>query len=184
MSDAKQNDSATSEYPRRGRNGRRVLRLGAVLLVGALAGSALTVSTGALARSGLWGHHGGHHGWHHGGEKSVEDVKDRAHSASEHVLNRVDATPEQVAQVKVVLDGLIEELYPLRAQKQSQRDVLVSALSGESVDVQALEAARLTMLDLAETASTELLQATTEIGEILDPEQRGSLVEMMERFRH
>ncbi len=173
----------TEATPRRGgcglgRKARFGIVAGALLLVGIIAGGLVTMAYNASA-------HGWKRGWgHHHGAFSVEEVKDRAVHHMSWWLETVDVTPEQEREAAEIVQSLIDRVYPLAEQHRANRDSILAALAGEDVDRDALETARRAELELADTASAELVAALSDVAEILTLEQRARLAGRMHRFRH
>jgi Spy/CpxP family protein refolding chaperone len=86
--------------------------------------------------------------------------------------------------VKTVVQETWRDLSPLREQHQAQRQALLAVLQQPSVDRQALEQLRQAKLQLAETASSRLADATADIAEVLTPEQRAELTAFAARLHH
>jgi Spy/CpxP family protein refolding chaperone len=60
---------------------------------------------------------------------------------------------------------------------------LLAALTQPTVDRQTLEQLRQAELQLAEAASTRIVQALADVADVLTPEQRVQLVKLAEQFR-
>jgi periplasmic protein CpxP/Spy len=123
-------------------------------------------------------------GWfgRHNGSGNIETAIERAEFATDWMLSRIQATDEQRQRVKAVVDNAIRDLYPAKEQHQQNRQALVQALLQTSVDRAALEKARQSELQLAETVSSRLVSALADVSEILTPEQRAQLAERVSRF--
>jgi periplasmic protein CpxP/Spy len=156
--------------------------LAGVLLGALVAGSAVVYSQATKAT--LMGFSGS--GWfaRHHGARNIETALERAEFAIDWILSRVQASAEQRAKAKSVVENAIRELYPAKEQHRQNREALMQALLQPSVDRAALERARQSELQLAETVSTRLVNALAEISEILTPEQRAALAERVSRFHH
>ena len=96
----------------------------------------------------------------------------------------VDATPEQAESLNVVFSGFVDRVYPLAKQHRDNRRLLLAELARPSVDPQVLDRVRQAEISLADTASSELVQAMVDLAQVLTPEQRHSLVGMAARMRH
>ena len=177
MSDPR--DLSTSE-PRKRRSDRAELKLG-VALAGLLAlllvaGSLATASLAQAA--GWWGRHHGGHGEMHDPERALE----HADYALGFVLSRVDASDEQQAAATAIVADAMEDLFDLREAHGAFREAFVAELTRPTIDRAALEALRAEQLELAEVASTRLIEAIADLAEVLTPEQRQELVDMAESF--
>lgn len=144
----------------------------AVLLV---AGAVLTTPLAAGA-GGLLGH------WHHrGGSHDPELMQERADFAVDWILGRVDGTDEQREQVKAVVAGVIHEVGGLADQHRTNRAAFVEELGRPSVDRAALESLRKSEMELAESLSRRIVAALADVADVLTPEQRLELIELVER---
>lgn len=168
--------SATGTTPPR-RRGRWLLPV-AVFLTGTLVGG--TAVTGAAA----WALGFGGHGWRHGGEFKAEHAQERMRDRMAWVLGRVDATDEQETRIGAITDAAITELAPLVSAHRGKRAELAAALSGESVDAEAVERLRAAALSDMESGSRILTDALVQSAEVLTPEQRQTLMEAVRRHRH
>ncbi len=151
-----------------------VALLGVSLIGGAVTSTALAGEGG-----GWWSHRQWRH--HHG---DPERAVARTEFAVNWVLDQVDATPAQQDAVEAIIRQSVEELNVLMQQERSQREALIGALSGATIDRAALEAIRQAELDLADLASIQLIGALADAAEVLTPEQRAELVELSRHFGH
>ena len=165
---------------RKSRLARRLrFTIGALTLVavGAVLGAGATAQAG---RMGGW-HSFGHHGM---GAKTEEQVRERAADRTAWVLGRIDASPEQETRINDIVNSLVGDLYPLRAEHRGYRRQLVTELARPQVDRQALEGIRADGLALASSASKTLLNAMMDITTVLSIEQRQELAAMIGRHQH
>jgi Spy/CpxP family protein refolding chaperone len=152
-------------------------------IAGLLAGTAL----GGLLATGIsaWSHDGPGWGGRCGGRHacSPEAQRERLEFATDWVLKKADATEQQKQQVKGIVQAAAQELAPIRDQHHQHRDALLAALTQPTVDRQTLEQLRQAELQLAEAASTRIVQALADVADVLTPEQRVQLVKLAEQFR-
>jgi Spy/CpxP family protein refolding chaperone len=127
----------------------------------------------------MFGHGHGRWGQHWRGAAAPGE---RAEFAADWVLSRVDASTEQKQQIKTMLQKAFQELQPLREQHMQNRQALVTALTQPAVDRDALDMLRQAELQLAEQASQQVVATLADIAEVLTPEQRASLVDMVSRL--
>ena len=132
--------------------------------------------------------HEGPGGWHGGGRwcrtsLGPEAQRERAEFATDWVLNKVNATEAQRAQVKSIVAQTLQDLIPLRDQHRQNRATFLAALGQPDVDRATLEDLRRAELQLAETASQRIVTAVADVSALLTPEQRAELVKMAERFQ-
>jgi Spy/CpxP family protein refolding chaperone len=173
--------NSINDHSRPRRHRRAWGRFLAGFLMGALlAGSAVVYSQvsrrSELGFSGL--------GWfgRHNGAGNIETAIERAEFATDWMLTRIQATDEQRQRIRAVVDNAIRDLYPAKEQHQQNRQAMVQALLQTPVDRGALERARQSELQLAETVSSRLVGALADASEILTPEQRAQVAERISRF--
>ncbi len=75
-----------------------------------------------------------------------------------------------------------DEIWPLAEQHRTNRKALVTELSQTTIDRAAIEEIRKAELELAEQASSRLVDALANVAEVLTPEQRNELIEQAQRF--
>lgn len=160
-----------------GKNRRR--RFFAGLLAGTALGGLLATGISAWSHGGPgWG---GRCGGHHVCSREAE--RERLEFATDWVLQKADATDEQKQRVKSIVQAAAQELAPLREQHQQHRDAFLAALTQPTIDRQAMEQLRQAELQLAEAASTRIVQALADVADVLTPAQRTQLVKLAEQFR-
>jgi protein CpxP len=155
---------------------KRWLMASALFLTGTLVGGAAVTGAAAYA-------FGGHGGWHHGAKWEPGAVKERARDRMALVLGRVDATDEQERQIAKILDALVDDMTPMVAEHRARREALVTALSGEVVDVESLESMRSSLVESVDAGSRVMTRTLVESAAVLTPAQRATLLEAMHRHR-
>jgi len=151
---------------------RRVI-LGSIIAVVALAaGSAIAFA------------HGMGGGWRHGGMDPTEMAEHlQVHVA--HVLDEVDASAEQKAQVKEIVAAATKDLEALHQQHGGVHKELHEIFTAPVIDRAKLEAVRAEHLAALDAASKRCATALADAAEVLTPEQRKALGEKMaKRFGH
>ncbi|MFQ5416037.1 MAG: Spy/CpxP family protein refolding chaperone [Myxococcota bacterium] len=147
--------------PNRPRETNLRVRRYSLALAALLIAAALAVAAAAGAR-GMWrGHHA-----------DPEVVRDHAAFMVGRMLSRVDATPEQVEQVRSIVDGAIGDLFELRGAGDEMRRDFAAALTAEEIDRSALETLRQQKLETVDAASKRIVTALVDISEVLTPAQR------------
>jgi protein CpxP len=140
-------------------------------LVAFLAGAALAGSIAAVAASGMGG-------FHHGmmnGPQSAADVSAHVDHMLKHLYVEIDATDAQKAQITPLVQQAVSDLLPMHTQLQAAHTQAIEALTQNTVDRTALEAARVAHLQLADQASKRLTQLLADVDEVLTPAQRTAL---------
>jgi Spy/CpxP family protein refolding chaperone len=153
------------------------------LVAGGLLGGLLATSIGAWSN-----HQSGPGGWHGGGRwcrtsMSPEAQRERVEFATDWMLNKLNATDAQRAEIKTIVAATLQDLAPVRDEHRQHREAFLAALTQSNVDRAALEDLRRAELQLAETASNRIVTALADVADVLTPEQRAELVKMAERFR-
>ena len=122
--------------------------------------------------------HGGGPGMHGGGHHM------------ERMLDVVNATAEQRAQIKTIMQAARTDLQAQRASGKALHEQMRAAFAQPNVDARAVEALRVQQQAQHDAASKRMLQAKLEISRVLTPEQRKLVAErmakqhgMMERHR-
>jgi Spy/CpxP family protein refolding chaperone len=164
---------------------RRLRWIAAGVAGGLLAGGATVWAVGGdeLGGGGLRRHFLMHR-FAHGGGLEPGDARAHVEMGVRWVMGFVDATPEQRQRVQAIAQGAVDDLLPLREQHKANREAIRAALSGATVDREALEQARKAELKLADEASVRLTRAVADAAEVLSPEQRAQLAEAAARFHH
>ena len=144
------------------------------------AGVAVTLGAAASAGAIAMG------GWHHGsvmdGTHSVAEVNAHVDHMLKHFYVEVDATEIQKAQIGPLVKQAVDDLLPLHTQIHAARAQAEQALTQTTVDRASLEAVRQQHLQLAEQASKRLSQLIGDVGDVLTPAQRQSLIAHLDRM--
>lgn len=164
----------------------------AAMLTGAavLAGGALGVQAFAdsktyqhmtLAASDGGGWHGRDHTpWE---EMSDAEIETKVTRGVRHLGIEIDATPEQEARMVEIALGVMREIRPLKERMRLTGEELKSLLTAPTVDRQALEALRAARLAEADRISKTLVGAVADLADVLTPEQRVTVEQMVREKR-
>jgi Spy/CpxP family protein refolding chaperone len=139
--------------------------------LGALA-AGVAVSPGARAEPPDSGDMGGPGPGHHFAKRM------------ERVLDRVNATPGQRAQIRAVWDGLRPQLRALHQQKAELRRQMISAMTAPKIDGAAVEKLRVQQIGLHDKTSALMTQGFVGSANVLTPEQRKLARDELERHGH
>jgi Spy/CpxP family protein refolding chaperone len=153
------------------------------ILVGGLAG-ALIAGAVAGAAGPVLAAKAFSHGFGRASLQDPEAVRERAELVASFILERVDATEAQQAEVERIVSDTISDVFPLVEEHRANREALHSELSQVDIDADAIERIRQAEMVLAEQASRELTEALTGFAQTLTAEQRRQLMEMGRRFHH
>jgi len=141
----------------------------------------LTLAGGIAAVAGAPGMSAG--GWHHGmGGHGAGDASAHVDHMLKHLFVEVDATDAQQARITPLVKQAMADLLPLHAQLQAAHTQAIQALTQDTVDRTALEAARLAHLQLADQASKRLVQLIADVDEVLTPAQRSALAVHLQKM--
>jgi protein CpxP len=147
--------------------------LGAAL---AVLGAGVVAVPAALASRGF-----GDHG-HHGLLNDPERAREHAAFAVEWAFRAVDATEAQRAEGKMVVERLVDQLIPLAERHRAHREAVARELVKPQIDRAALEKLREQGMGLADEASQIVVDGVADLAEVLSPEQRAELLELLHRF--
>ena len=148
------------------------------LLVATLA-LALAAGLAQTAAAAPGGYDGGHHPGMMAGP--MGGMGDGRHI--ERMLGAVNATPEQRAQIKPIVEAARADLLALRESGRTLHEQGATLFTQPTVDANAVETLRQQMLAHHDQVSRRMSQAMIEISRVLTPEQRKSLVERMAKRR-
>jgi Spy/CpxP family protein refolding chaperone len=146
--------------------------------LGGAAAAALLLAlivAGALITTSCRSYHRAHH--------EPGEMREHAESMADRLLNRLDATEEQRAQVQTILGPLVADLVDARLEHRAARAAVVAELTGSSIDREALETLRLERIKAFDELSRRIVGSVADIAEVLTREQRQELAELSERFR-
>lgn len=162
---------------------RRWLGYSLAGLAGVLGITAVT----AIAQGGPdgWCRDGGYSRMHWGGGKHRDgnfdpaQAREFAEHRADRLLYELDATPEQRQQVKDILGKAFEEMSGLRRQRGADRQAMIEILSQPEIDRAKLQTLRTERLQQMEQMSERMMQAFADAAEVLTPEQRARLGEVI-----
>jgi Spy/CpxP family protein refolding chaperone len=106
------------------------------------------------------------------GSHSAADVSAHVDHMLKHLYVEIDASDAQKAQITPLVQQAVNDLLPMHAQLQAAHEQALQALTQDTVDRAALEAARVAHLQLADQASKRLTQLLADVDEVLTPAQR------------
>jgi len=139
---------------------------GGALLVAVLGGAALA----AWAQSGPGGP-----GMHGGGMMGMP-MQGRM---LEHMLDSVNATPDQRAQIKQIATAAAADMKAQHEAGRALHQQAATLFTQPVVDAKAAEALRVQMMQQHDQASRRMLQVMLDVSRVLTPEQRKQLADQM-----
>lgn len=114
---------------------------------------------------------GGHHAMHAG----------MGGGMSERMLDGLNATDAQRAQIKQIMQAAAEELKGQREAARALRQRSMQIFAAPTVDAAAAESVRQQMVAQHDASSRRMLQAMLDASRVLTPEQRAKLAERMQQ---
>ena len=97
----------------------------------------------------------------------------------ERMLDMVNATAEQRAQIKQIIDRNAADRQAQRESHRALREQAAKLFSQPTVDATAAEALRQQMMQQHDQASRRMMQSMIEVSRVLTPEQRKLLADRM-----
>jgi len=166
-------DQLTPQHPVR-RRGRAIAGILIVALAGALVGAFATNSFSQ----------GFGPPWHMTvrgpmGPLTVEQIVDRADRAVRHIAIEIDANAEQQAKLEAIVKSAVTDLVPMRDKVRTTHQKVRELLTAPTVDRAAIERLRAEQVATMDTVSKRLAQAVGDAAEVLTPEQRQKLGDML-----
>lgn len=158
------------------------LRLMAAGLVLAIAGSASLVASAATPDSGP-PHAMARHGMHGGPMGGMGGMGGLGGRHFDRVLDAVNATPQQRAQIAQIMDAARNDLRGQRESGRALHEQMRQAFTQPSVDARSVEALRQQLMAQHDQASRRMAQAMLDASQVLSAEQRQKLGEQMAQRR-
>ena len=155
---------------RKARGGKRRgfvtgLFAGGLVVTGVLGATAIASGPGGFAAHGPCG-----------GDMTVEAVEARMSRAADFMLDEVDATDAQRAQVDALIVATAPEVVTHRLEGQALREALLDELAQDQVDEAAVQRLRNQGLALIDDGSAEHLDTLLSLADILEADQRQELI--------
>jgi protein CpxP len=119
----------------------------------------------------------------HGGAELGMGGPGAAMHLPERMLDQVNATPEQRAQIKQIMQGASVDLRAQHDSRLALREQAMKLFTQPNVDPTAVEAVRQQMLAQHDQASKRMMQAMLDASRVLTPEQRVKLADGMKQRR-
>ena len=161
---------------------RRWFWMGGWAFAGLAALAAMAVPSAWAFRGVASGPHGGGHRF---GPRMMHDpatAKQHAGMALEWLLRGVSAGDEQKRQARQITDRLIDDLAPSAEKHRQHREGIARELAKPQIDRDAIERLRKEEIALADDASRKVSAAVADLAEVLTPEQRAEILDLVQRF--
>lgn len=165
------NPDRPARCPGRGR-GRAAFVIVVVALAGALFGALVTTSSSqGLGQS-----------WHGGmmrGPMGPAFSPERADRMVRHLAVELDANADQQAKLQAIVKSAVDDLAPMREKVLAARQQGRALLTAPAVDRAAIEKLRAEQIATADAFSKRAAQALADAADVLTPEQRRKLDELL-----
>lgn len=175
-------EQQSSERPVR-RRGRAAAAVVIVALAGGLVGAFVSQSFSQGFGSGFGPP------WHmmvrgpmmspFGGPLTAEQMADRADRMVRHVAIELDANADQQAKLEAIVKSAVTDLAPMRDKMLAARRQARDLLTQSTVDRGAIEKLRAEQIAAMDTLSKRVAQALGDAAEVLTPDQRKKLGDML-----
>jgi periplasmic protein CpxP/Spy len=113
------------------------------------------------------------------GPMTTEQLVDRADRAVRHVAIELDATPEQQQKLEAIVKSAVSDLAPMRDKVRTTHQRVRELLTAPTVDRAAIEKLRAEQIATMDTLSKRIAQAVGDAADVLNPDQRRKLGEML-----
>ncbi|MBT9492142.1 MAG: Spy/CpxP family protein refolding chaperone [Paucibacter sp.] len=101
----------------------------------------------------------------------------------EHMLDMVDASDAQRAQIKQIMGAAKQDLKAQRGDGRGLHEQAMALLTAPNIDAAAVESLRVQISAQRETASKRMSQAMVDAARVLTPEQRAKMAERMKKMQ-
>jgi Spy/CpxP family protein refolding chaperone len=150
----------------------------AVVLIGAFATTSFSQGFGGFGPG--FGHFGpGWGGPFAGGPIDPAWIEARLGRMIRHLAVELDATAEQQQKLQAIVTAAAKDVLPVREKMWAARRQTRELLTQTTVDRAALEKLRAEQIATADATSKRVLQAVADAAEVLTPDQRKKLAEML-----
>jgi Spy/CpxP family protein refolding chaperone len=122
------------------------------------------------------------HSLHHipfGGPLDPAAIDTMADRMIRHLAIELDATTEQQDKLRAIVKSAVHDLLPVRDKLETARVTGRDLLTQSTIDRAALEKLRTDQMAVHEAASKRFVQALADASDVLTPEQRRHLNDMM-----
>lgn len=116
-------------------------------------------------------------------ELSDAELQERVTRAVRHISIEIDGTAEQEQQIIAIALGAATEMRGVAQQMRDSGMVAKELLTAEPIDRTALEALRTARVADMDRISKTLVAAVADVAEVLTPEQRAQVQEMIRAHR-
>jgi Spy/CpxP family protein refolding chaperone len=100
-----------------------------------------------------------------------------------HVSIEIDATTEQQDKLRAIVRGAVKDLLPVREKMVAARSAARDLFTQQTIDRAAIEKLRADQIAIHDAVSKRLVQAVADAADVLTPEQRRKLADMLPPHR-
>jgi Spy/CpxP family protein refolding chaperone len=113
------------------------------------------------------------------GPLTTEQLVDRADRAVRHVAIELDASADQQAKLEAIVKSAVTDLAPMRDKVRATHQKVRELLTASTVDRGAIEKLRAEQVATMDSLSKRIAQAVGDAAEVLSPDQRRKLGDML-----
>src|SRR5262249_48539932 len=113
------------------------------------------------------------------GRMTTEQLVDRADRGVRHLAIELDATPEQQQKLEAIVKSAVTDLAPMRDKVRTTHQRVRELLTAPTVDRAAIEKLRAEQVATMDTLSKRIAQAAADAADVLTPDQRRKLGDML-----
>jgi periplasmic protein CpxP/Spy len=168
-------EQLTPDRPTPRRRGRAAAVVLGVALAGALVGAATTSFSQGFGPP----FHMTVRGPMGFGPLTTEQLVDRADRAVRHVAIELDASADQQAKLEAIVKSAVTDLAPMRDKVRATHQKVRELLTASTVDRGAIEKLRAEQVATMDSLSKRIAQAVGDAAEVLTPDQRRKLGDML-----
>ena len=128
--------------------------------------------------------HGHWRGGPFGGGFDPARAEERADRMIRHISVEVDATAEQQEKLRGIVKSAVKDMVPMREKLFAARKQARDLLLAQNIDRAAIEKLRTDQLAVADALSKRFTQALIDAAEVLNPDQRHKLEDMLPPVGH
>ena len=122
---------------------------------------------------------GWRHGFWGGGQVDPARAEARVDRMVRHVAVEVGANGDQQEKLATIAKGLVKDVLPLREKMVAARQQARDLLTAQTIDRAALEKLRADQIAAHDAASKRIVQGLADAAEVLNPDQRKKLNELI-----